>query len=151
MKILILIILLIVCIIHQYYKTESGLTLDHNPICINNDTYQKMLDIVTNYSLMANDKHKKIILIYLSTFHLFDMNYDIESIKILDNKLSNHTFVASDIEFPQGNMHYNLQKTIITYIIKYLDFQKLNNTKDHDKIIIDVFLINLFKNLNVLC
>lgn len=144
------IIILLICTIY-YHQSKSILTYNEQPICVNKDTYDKMLDIITNYSLMSNDRHKKLILIYLSTFHLFDMNYDIKSIQKLDDRLANQPYEHNNVYYPEGTMYHNLQKTIITHLTKYLDDIKLNNNKQHDKIIINVFMNNLFNTLKILC
>ena len=121
------------------------------PISINEQTYQKMLDAVTHYSLKSDNYNEKLVLIYLSTFHLFDMNYEYTDVKILDDKLKNYPAFTNHKEFPTGSMHNNIQKAIITHITKNIDWseRKLTSDQEKDRQILDVYLKDLFKNIGV--
>lgn len=121
-------------------------------IIIDNDTYQKMLDAVTDYSLKTTDYNGKLTLIYLSTFHLFDMNYEYKDVKMLDDSLVNYPYYSNHVEFPVGNMHNNIQKAIITHISKNIDSseRQLSHNKEIDRQIIDIYLKDLFKCIDVI-
>jgi len=120
-------------------------------IKINDEILEEMIDIVTEYSMMRSNQNEKIILIYLSTFHLFDMNYDYRSIEELDKKLEKYPYIGNEYEFPQGNRYHNLQKAIITNITKSIvktEFRLTNDTKS-DRKIIELYLKKLFTSIGI--
>jgi hypothetical protein len=129
-------------------KIENGVYI----IEIDAKTFEKMVDIVTNYSLMTNDHDKKLILIYLSTFHLFDMNYGYNAVKRVDDRLSSYPYVPNHIEYPVGNMHNNIQKAIITHITHQIDKSERQflNEFSADRKIIDIYLSTLFKSIGIM-
>lgn len=147
-----IVLLLVICLlsktnnINNTHDTET-----HNQISIDDKIYQKMLDAVTHYSLMSKNYDEKLILIYLATFHLFDMNYDYNNVKKLDAKLSDHPYIPNHMEYPVGNMHNNIQKVIITHISENIvdSERQLTNDKNKDREILDVYLITLFKDMGV--
>lgn len=161
-----LMVVMLLCLISSYQsdptiaenKTEidssSSITNPNisSQIFINNDTYKKMVDIVTNYSMMATDQNEKMILIYLSTFHLFDMNYPYLSIKDLDEKTAKYPYYPNDTQFPEGNMHHNIQKAIITHITLQItnSERQLVHDKVKDRVIIDIYLYNLFTGIGIM-
>lgn len=139
----------------QYSNSSNGNEVEcsgSNDIKIGITTYDKMVDIVTNYSLMSSDYNKKLVLIYLSTFHLFDMNFSYESVKRLDDKLVKYPYIPNNIEYPSGNMHYSLQKAIITHITQQLDKSEMEfvNEFNADRKIIDIYLSTLFKSIQIM-
>lgn len=121
------------------------------PITINEQTYQKMLDAVTHYSLKSNNYNEKLVLIYLATFHLFDMNYEYIDVKRLDDRLVEYPYYPNHMEFPVGSMHNNIQKAIITHISKNIDAseRRITNDKEKDRQILDIYLRDLFRNIGV--
>lgn len=170
-KIIVLIvacILIILCIVFSKKKdrnmhvplisSEIDLTTlpsdvsDAPDIIIDEETYQKMLDAVTNYSLMTKDYDRKRIIIYLSTFHLFDMNYSYKPIQKLDNSLVDYPYISSELEYPVGDLYRNLQKAIITHITKNIDMSEkvLSNDRRNDRMIIDIYLRNLFVSIGAM-
>jgi len=150
---LVLLILLIVAIILNIKKKQNvNITVVEDKIMIDEQTFNMMTDIVTNYSLKSVDLSQKLVLIYRATFHLFDMNYPSSSIELLDNYLAKYKYEYSDYEFPQGDMFLNLQKFIITNITNYIvnsEKQFQNNFED-DRIIIYVYLKNLLTHAKLL-
>jgi hypothetical protein len=121
-------------------------------IKIGTDTYEKMVDAVTNYSLMSNEYNLKLVLIYLSTFHLFDMNYGFNAVKLVDDRLASYPYIPNDVEYPSGNLHKNIQKAIITHITKQIDGSERQLTNDYnaDRKIIDLYLGSLFDSIGVI-
>lgn len=121
-------------------------------IKINTKTYEKMVDAVTNYSLMSNDYPVKLVLIYLSTFHLFDMNYSFNAVKLVDDRLASYPYIPNNVEYPSGNLHKNIQKAIITHITKQIDGSERQLTNDYtaDRKIIDLYLGSLFSSIDVI-
>lgn len=157
---IIIIVVLIICVIEMTSSTDDTTFTNKNNvgtdgvyiIKIDPATYEKMVDAVTNYSLMANDYNNKLILIYLSTFHLFDMNYGHNAVKKVDDRLVNYPYVPNTIEYPTGNMHKNIQKAIITHISQQIDRSERQFMNDYnaDRKVIDVYLNTLFKYINVM-
>jgi hypothetical protein len=157
---IVLIALLIICVICVTTSTDQH--CNKHVIMVDTDgtyiikidpvTYEKMVDAITNYSLMSNDYNNKLILIYTSTFHLFDMNYGYKAIKKVDDRLVNYPYVPNTIEYPTGNMHNNIQKAIITHITQQIDRseRQFTNDFDADRKIIDVYLNTLFKYINIM-
>lgn len=134
-------------------ETMSDAEIESIPrIQIDKDTYEKMVDIVTDYSLKAKDHNEKMLLIYLSTFHLFDMNYGHMTLKKLDNKIEAYPYFPNNTQFPEGNMHHNLQKAIITHITLQIanSERQLVHDKEKDRVIIDIYLHNLFTGIKVM-
>jgi hypothetical protein len=125
---------------------------ENDDIIITDDVYGKMLDVITYYSLKTNDSDKKMVVIYLATFHLFDMNYGYGEVKKLDKKLVDYPYAPNHIEYPEGNMHKNLQKAIITRITYHITSSDRVLTGDaiKDKQILDVYLTNLFASIGIL-
>lgn len=121
-------------------------------IQIDKKTYTKMVDIVTDYSLLAQDHDEKMILIYLSTFHLFDMNYGNLSIKKLDDRIEKYPYFPNNTLFPEGNMHHALQKAIITHITLQItnSERRLLHDREKDRVIIDIYLSNLFTGIGIM-
>jgi hypothetical protein len=121
-------------------------------IRISADTYKKMVNIVTDYSMMSSDHNAKMILIYLSTFHLFDMNYGYLTIKKLDDKIKSYPYFPNNTQFPEGNMHYNLQKAIISHITLQIvnSERQLIHDKEKDRTLIDVYLYKLFTGIGIM-
>jgi hypothetical protein len=144
-------VVIITMILMLYALSNDPIKRDPKKIKIDSVMYDKMLNIILNYSKQSNDPHEKLILIYLSTFHLFDMNYSYESIKHLDDSLANYIFISGSYTYPRGNMHHNLQKVIITRIAQHIESseRKLDNT-DIDREMLDIYLYNLFNDLDVL-
>lgn len=154
---LIIIVILLVCAVYnepQTVCTESkkqNIQFDSENITISPELYREMVKIVSSYSMLSQDQGKKQVLIYLSTFHLFDMNFSYKSVKKLDESLKSYPYVPGKVEYPIGNMHHNLQKTIITHITQHIEAsdKRLTNTND-DKKMIDDYLSRLFKNIKVM-
>jgi hypothetical protein len=124
-----------------------------NKIIITPELFDKMVDIVTDYSMLKEKNDEKILLVYLSTFHLFDMNYSYEKIKILDDSLKNELYVSPSITLPQGNHHHNIQKVIISQIEQYISHKnncKLVHDYNNDKSIVRKYLKELFTSMNIL-
>jgi len=145
-SIMVVMILLITSLTSNYSSEPSN-----DDIRIEGKLYEKSVDIVTDYSMKSTDNDDKMILVYLSTFHLFDMNFSYDSIKKLDDKLKMYPYVPSQITYPTGNMHHNLQKAIITHITEQItnsDRQLVHNRKK-DRAVIDLYLSSLFVALNV--
>jgi hypothetical protein len=132
-------------------KTNNIDQKNKNIIIIDEQTYYQMLDAITHYSLLTNKYNEKLTLIYLSTFHLFDMNYAYDDVKILDASLIEYPYFPIEMNFPTGNMHNNLQKAIITHINKNIDSsdRKLSDDKINDREILDIYLKDLFKGIGV--
>ena len=122
------------------------------PIRISDETYEKMVDIVTGYSMMSQNHDEKMILVYLSTFHLFDMNYGYLSIRDIDEKISKYPYYPNNTKFPEGNMHHNLQKAIITHITLQVANaeRELVHDKEKDRQVIDIYLNNLFTGIGIM-
>jgi hypothetical protein len=122
------------------------------PIRISDETYEKMVNIVTDYSMMSENHNEKMILIYLSTFHLFDMNYGYLSIRDIDEKISKYPYYPNNTKFPEGNMHHNLQKAIITHITLQVANaeRELVHDKEKDRQVIDIYLNNLFTGIGIM-
>lgn len=121
-------------------------------IHISKSIYDKMVEIVTNYSMMSNDDNEKVILIYLATFHLFDMNYGQNILTSLDTKITSYPYYPNNIQFPKGNIYHNLQKAIITHItLQITDSErKLVHDKNKDHLVIDIYLSNLFQGIGII-
>ena len=102
--------------------------------------------------MMSSKQNEKLVLIYLSTFHLFDMNFDYRSVKKLDDKLKNYPYSSDETVYPEGEMYYNLQKAIITNITNKISTseRQLNNDRIKDRQVIDVYLSTLFKSIGVM-
>lgn len=161
--ILIIITCVLMCMIIAIYNNQISLPdttanididMDENDIPsihINRQLYEKMVDIVTDYSMKSKIYDEKLILIYLSTFHLFDMNYGIKTIKKLDDSLSAYPYYPNNTHFPAGNMHHNLQKAIITNItLKIINSDLyLSHDATKDRRMIDIYLNNLFTTINI--
>lgn len=121
-------------------------------IIVDEQIYQKMLDVITHYSLMTHDYDEKLIVIYLATFHLFDMNYEYIDVKTLDEKLHAYPYYPNHVKFPTGNMHNNIQKAIITHISKNIDAsdRRMTNDKEKDRHLLDVYLRDLFNGIDII-
>ena len=151
-----LIVILIICTVYGQYdvnENDNFIDIDDNAeIHIDNELYQKMLDAVTYYSLMTDNHDEKLVLIYLATFHLFDMNYSYLSVAKLDDSLTQYPFTPNHIEYPSGNMHHNLQKAIITNITQHLSSSErvFTTNHDNDRPIIDIYLKSLFRDIKVM-
>ena len=120
-------------------------------IKINNEILEEMIDIVTTYSMMRPKQNEKMVLIYLSTFHLFDMNYDYRSVEKLDKELENYPYIGNEYEYPKGNKYHNLQKAIITNITKSIvktEFRLTGDTKS-DRKIIGLYIKKLFTSIGI--
>ena len=126
---------------------------DIEPIRIPKDTYNRMVDIITEYSLKVTDFNEKLQIIYLTTFHLFDENFAAISIKKLDESLVNYIYISPpNISFPEGNLYHNLQKAIISNITDKIvnsDLGFMNNLKQ-DRVLIDIYLHNLFTTIGIM-
>ena len=119
---------------------------------INQQMYDRAVDIVTDYSLKSTEYDDKMTLIYLSTFHIFDMNFSHASIEKLDDSLESYPYVPNSTEFPEGSMHHNLQKAIITNISTCLSNDtayQLVHDRVKDRVLIDMYLNNLFNQIGV--
>lgn len=129
------------------YKYDEKLNIK-----ISEDTFNKYVDIVTDYSLLDKETENKYILIYLATFHLFDMNYSYRSVRQLNDRLIDFPYLSNDIQYPKGSIHDNLQRTIITHITQYIDKseRKFVGDREKDREIIRIYLKNLFGNMEVL-
>lgn len=161
-NILVIIVITIILLIFMsnIFKSDNLIYKPNDPnqeleeienIKINDEILEEMIDIVTEYSMMRSNQNEKIILIYLSTFHLFDMNYDYRSIEELDKKLEKYPYIGNEYEFPQGNRYHNLQKAIITNITKSIvktEFRLTNDTKS-DRKIIELYLKKLFTSIGI--
>jgi len=154
--IIFILVICLTCSICTQDLNEDGISNNNrfskSIIIIDDDTYQKMLDAVTHYSLKTSDYNGKLTLIYLATFHLFDMNYEYKDVKILDDRLIEYPYYPNHVEFPVGNMHNNIQKAIITHISKNIDSseRKLSHDKEIDRQILDIYLKDLFKGIDVI-
>ena len=153
--IIILILLLLFYLLssnNSKFITNATNIIDDNSIVIDKKLFNKMVDIVTDYSLKGNTINEKYILIYMSTFHLFDMNYDYKKIKALDEKMINYPYIANEIQYPTGRIHLNLQKTIITHITYQISRseRELTGNRETDRQIIYVYLYRLFATLDII-
>ena len=134
----------------EYTKQEPEYAVPEK-IKIDEELYNKMLDIVLYYSKKSPKQNMKLTLIYLSTFHLFDMNYSLNMLKQLDASLNKYPFVAGTISYPSGNMHHNLQKAIVTNITKHLDHSERMLTDTYnDRVMLDIYLRQLFNDIGVM-
>lgn len=146
-------IILIFIVIVIILCTSCLTNIQHQDVSIQIEgtMYEKAVDIVTDYSLKSTDHNDKMILIYLSTFHLFDMNFPYQAIKRLDDTLIPYPYIPNEIAYPSGNMHHNLQKAIITHITQQIagSERQLYHDRDKDRMVIDVYLSNLFTSIGV--
>lgn len=145
-----LISIMVVMILLIISSTVNSFDSD-DEIKIEGQLYEKAVDIVTDYSMKSTDDNDKHILIYLSTFHLFDMNFNYDSVKKLDDKLRRYPYVPSNVAYPTGNMHHNLQKAIITHITEQITIseRQLIHDRKKDRAVIDLYLSSLFTGINV--
>jgi hypothetical protein len=164
-SILVLVILFVaICVCMMSFRETSGLKNDTNgtipqsqdhampDINITDQLFDEMVDIVTNYSLMRKNNTEKLLLIYLSTFHLFDMNYDYRMIQKLDEKLKEYPYISNSVNFPKGSMYHNLQKAIITHITYQIANSERNlvHDREKDRQIIHTYLSRLFQSLQIM-
>jgi hypothetical protein len=136
------------------FNNNYGISYDDiEPIRIPKDSYNHMVDIITDYSLKYTDFNEKLQIIYLSTFHLFDENFGAISIKKLDESIVNYPYISPpNISFPEGNLYHNLQKAIISNItgkIVNSDLQFMND-REKDRVLIDIYLNNLFTTIGIM-
>jgi hypothetical protein len=124
---------------------------DIEDIKITDEILNEMIDIVTTYSMMRQKQNEKMILIYLSTFHLFDMNYDYRSIAKLDKILEKYPYIGNEYQYPTGNMYHNLQKAIITNITLSLTRSEVVLTSERlsDRKIIELYIKKLFRSIGI--
>jgi len=122
-------------------------------IIIDDETYHKMLDAVTHYSLKSTDHDMKLGLIYLATFHLFDMNYHTDDLKMLDDSLKGYSTVSfiNRLRYPVANMYPNIQNAIITHINNNIESsdRSLIHDQQQDRLFLDGYLNDLFRGINI--
>lgn len=151
---LLIIVIVLLCVISYSGDNHDNDNHDDNVYVIKIDpkTYEEMVDIVTSYSLLMPDYERKLILIYLATFHLFDMNFGFNSIKRVDDRLVSYPYIPNNVNYPSGNLHHNLQKAIITHITEKIDGseRQLINSFNSDRKIVDVYLRSLFSSIGVI-
>jgi len=151
--IIILITIIILCIFQKKEYNTNIIIIDENDnLTIDEITLDEMTDIVTEYSLQSNDYSEKLILIYMSTFHLFDMNFPAVVINKLDLYLAKFKYDYNNYDYPQGDLYHNLQRFIITNITHYIinSERQLQNNFENDREIIYVYLKALFTHSQIL-
>jgi hypothetical protein len=137
---------------HAIFHKYDDSTDIAEDIHINNELFETFTDIVTNYSMMRETIPEKYVLIFLSTFHLFDMNYSYKTLVKLDKQLEDYPYVPNVVTFPVGNLHHNIQKAIITHITLqiYNSERDLVNNREKDREIIRVYLEKLYQSIGIM-
>lgn len=120
-------------------------------ITITDKTFNQMIDIVTNYSLIDKTRQGKYAIIFMATFHLFLQNFSAKQLDYLDQKLANYKYVPHDYVYPKGDRFENLQKVIISNMTRNLRGCDREFVTDRvkDRVIIRAYLNKMFRELRI--